>query len=346
MRLSPALLAVCLLIAVSPAARCATPAGEPDIQTGTVEFTPVGDETAIPQQYRLEPHSFDYELAPQHTLSKVMTVSKVTFPSPVVTPHENNNTVHCEYFASTAPGQKPGVIVLHILGGDFDLARLFCRALAAKNVNALFLKMPYYGEREQPGVDTRMISADPELTVKGMTQAVKDIRRGAAWLAAQEDVADDQVGIMGISLGGITSALCVSLEPRFKKAALLLAGGDMGEVAWTSTEMTEVREKWTAQGKTKEELFDLLRPIDPVTYAKPLPGRKILMLNASHDEVVPPACTRSLWRAFGEPEIVWWDAGHYTAARYLGGGMLRVVDFFQPEANAKPAETAKTSAAE
>ncbi len=346
MHLSPALLAVCLLIAVSPAAKCATPAVSLPIETGTVKFTPVGDETAIPQQYRLEPHAFDYELAPQHTLSKVMTVSKLTFPSPVVTPHENNNTVHCEYFASTAPGQKPGVIVLHILGGDFDLARLFCRALAGKNVNALFLKMPYYGERQQPGVDTRMISADPELTVKGMTQAVKDIRRAAAWLAAQDDVADDQVGIMGISLGGITSALCVSLEPRFKKAALLLAGGDMGEVAWTSTEMTEVREKWTAQGKTKEELFDLLRPIDPVTYAKPLPGRKILMLNASHDEVVPPACTKSLWRAFGEPEIVWWDAGHYTAARYLGGGMLRVVDFFQPETNVKPAETAKTSAAE
>lgn len=346
MRRSPALLAVCLLVALSPIARCAAPAAEAAIQTGTVQFTPVGDETAIPAQYRLAPHTFDYQLAPQHTLSKVMTVSKVTFPSPVVTPHENNNTVHCEYFASTAPGQKPGVIVLHILGGDFDLARLFCRALAGKNVNALFLKMPYYGERQQPGVDTRMISADPELTVQGMTQAVKDIRRAAAWLAAQDDVADEQVGIMGISLGGITSALCVSLEPRFKKAALLLAGGDMGEVAWTSTEMAEVRENWTAQGKTKEQLFELLKPIDPVTYAKPLPGRKILMLNASHDEVVPPACTKSLWRAFGEPEIVWWDAGHYTAARYLGGGMLRVVDFFQPDPKAEPAETAKTSAAE
>ncbi len=317
-------------------------------QSGTVRFTPVGDETAIPKQFRLAPHSFDYELVPQHSLSKVMTVAKVTFPSPVVTPHENNNTVHCEYFRSSAPGPKPGVIVLHILGGDFDLARLFCRALAGKNINALFLKMPYYGERKQPGVDTRMISADPALTVHGMNQAVLDIRRAAAWLAAREDVADDQIGIMGISLGGITSALCVSLEPRFKKAALLLAGGDMGQVAWTSTEMAEVREKWTAQGRTKEELFEVLRPIDPVTYAKPLPGRKILMLNASHDEVVPPACTESLWRAFGEPEIIWWDAGHYTAVRYLGGGMLRVVDFFQPdakEADGKTSDASQTSAA-
>ena len=61
----------------------------------------------------------------------------------------------------------------------------------------------------------------------------------------------------------------------------------------------------------------MLKVVDPVTYARPLPGRKILMLNASHDEVIPPACTDALWRAFGEPEIVWWDAGHYTAVRYI-----------------------------
>ncbi len=302
-------------------------------ETGRVKFAPVGDETVLPEAFRLEPHAFDYEQSPLPTLGTVMTVSAVTFPSPVLTPHPNNNTVHCEYFSPTSPGEKPGVIVLHILGGDFDLARLFARALAGRGINALFLKMPYYGEREQPGDPTRMISMDPHQTVKGMTQAVLDIRRAAAWLAARDEVADDQIGIMGVSLGGITAGLACSIEPRFNKAALLLAGGDMGQVAWTSTEMTELREKWTSEGRTKEELFDILRQVDPVTYARPVAGRRILMLNASHDEVVPPECTKSLWRAFGEPEIIWWDAGHYTAVRYLGGGMLRVVEFFQPDEN-------------
>ena len=62
----------------------------------------------------------------------------MTFPSPVVTPHANNNTVHCEYFRPLAAGKHPGVIVLHILGGDFDLARLFCRSLAHRGTAALF----------------------------------------------------------------------------------------------------------------------------------------------------------------------------------------------------------------
>jgi dienelactone hydrolase len=304
------LLLSCLL---SVFAACAVAAEAPT--SGTVTFKSVGNELDLPQQFRLEPHEFPYQMELQRTLSSVMTVSKVTFPSPVVTPQVNNNTVHCEYFSPTTPGAKPGVIVLHILGGDFDLARLFCRALAGKNVNALFLKMPYYGERQQPADPTRMISADPYLTVSGMTQAVLDIRRAGAWLASRPEVDPEQIGIMGISLGGITSALSVSVEPRFKKAALLLAGGDMGSVAWESAELAELREKWTAAGKTKEELFAVLKQVDPVTYAKPVEGRKILMLNASKDEVVPPACTKSLWEAFGRPEIIWWDAGHYSAVR-------------------------------
>jgi hypothetical protein len=53
------------------------------------------------------------------------------------------------------------------------------------------------------------------------------------------------------------------------------------------------------------------------------------MLNASRDEVIPPACTLSLWRAFGQPEIVWFDAGHYSAMRFIFDGLGRVTRFFQ-----------------
>jgi hypothetical protein len=153
-------------------------------RTGTVEFVPVADQSGLPEAFRLESHAFEFRQQPVTMPGTVMKVSKLTFPSPVVTPHENNNTVHCEYFQTTVPGRRPGVIVLHILGGDFDLARLFCRAMATKGVSALFLKMPYYGERRQQGVEARMISLDPKSTVSGMTQAVLDIRRAAGWLAA------------------------------------------------------------------------------------------------------------------------------------------------------------------
>lgn len=302
----------------------------PPPRSGEVNFTPAANEEIVPPQFHLDAHTFPFEQKFLETVSKQIEISEVTFPSAMETPHARNNTVHCEYFRPLTEGKHPGVIVLHILGGDFDLARLVARQLAYNGVAALFLKMPYYGPREEPGVDVRMISPDPHQTVKGMTQAVLDIRRGAAWLAAQSEVDPEQLGISGISLGGITGALSAAAEPRFHKVGLMLAGGDFSKIAWNSTEASEIRKAWEAQGKTIEELAEIIKPVDPITYAANVRGRKILMLNAKHDEVVPPECTEALWEAFGKPEIVWWADGHY-AARFIFEGLSRLTRFFQPD---------------
>ncbi len=334
--------AVTVFVALCAVAQLGVCRAQSAATSGVAQFVPAQDEASLPPRFRLDHHTFRYQQQPLETSLPGVRLSAVTFPSPVETPHERNNTVHCEFFCPSSPGKKPGVIVLHILGGDFDLSRIFCRTLAVNGVAALFLKMPYYGERRQPGTPARMISLDPRETVQGMTQAVLDVRRGAAWLAAQEQIDSRQLGIMGISLGGITGALAAGIEPRFTKVCLILAGGDMGEVAWTSTEMEPLRRHWAEAGGNKEELFAALKVVDPVTYVRPLAGRKVLMLNASHDEVIPPACTLALWRAFGQPEIVWWDAGHYSAVRYIFQGMARTVRFFQPDgADQRAQSTAK-----
>jgi dipeptidyl aminopeptidase/acylaminoacyl peptidase len=61
-----------------------------------------------------------------------------------------------------------------------------------------------------------------------MKQAVLDIRHAAAWLAARDEVDPELLGIFGISLGGITSALSATIEPRFTKACFMLAGDVAG----------------------------------------------------------------------------------------------------------------------
>ena len=109
-------------------------------------------------------------------------------PSPVASPDPENNTVHAEYFRPEAAGRRPAVVVLHILGADFALSRYVAARLADRGVAALFVKLPYYGERRQPNSPARMVSTDPEETARGMTQAVKDIRYAAAWLTAQDEV--------------------------------------------------------------------------------------------------------------------------------------------------------------
>ena len=327
------------LCAISVLAVLAVLAGEPAARTGEVRFTPAVNESSLPEQFRLAEHSFAFSQMPVETVATEIEIFNLTFPSPVETAHPANNRVHCEYFRPRVEGPVPAVVVLHILGGDFPLSRLFCRTLAHHGVAALFLKLPYYGERRPPDSSARMISFDPRETVQGMTQGVLDIRRARAWLAAQAEVDSQQIGIFGISLGGITSALTATMEPRFNKVCMLLAGGDIAKVSATPKQFDKARAQQGPQRYTQEEFRDLLRTIDPVTYAAnvQVPGRKILMLNVRYDEIIPRECTDSLWHAFGQPPIVWWDAGHISAGRFIFDGLEQVTRFFQPAPQKQPA---------
>lgn len=317
-------LAVSLLTQVPAVAR----AGEllPP-REGTVRYEPPRGDDQVDPRFKLERHEFAFKQEPIAAATDKLSLWTVTFPSPVTTPHEANNTVHCEYYLPRSDKPVPGVIVLHILGGDFNLSRLFCAALAEKGVAALFLKMPYYGPRQAPG-RRRMVTNDPRETAEGMTQAILDIRRATAFLASQKEIDAERLGVFGISLGGITGALAVTAEPRLTNACFLLAGGDLGRVAWESKELVKARSEWTARGGTEEEFRELLSVVDPVRYAKNARGRRILMMNAKEDEVIPKACTESLWEAFGKPEILWYDGGHYSVVKHMLDALRRTSDFF------------------
>lgn len=196
----------------------------PVSEKGKAKFVPTAKEQTVPKRYRQSAHSFSFETEYKRESGPVK-IYKVRFPSPIRSESEVNNTVHAEYFQPQGKGPFPGVVVLHILGGDFALSQMIANGLARKGVAALFVKMPYYGERRPKGSGRRMLSPDLDETVAGMTQAVLDIRRSATWLERRPEVDGKQLGVMGISLGGIMSGLSAAAEPRFRKVATYLAGG-------------------------------------------------------------------------------------------------------------------------
>jgi dienelactone hydrolase len=297
-------------------------------ERGNLAFIPAAAEATVPERFRLPKNHFEWQAARMHTVTDTLEVWDLKFPSPVTTPVEANNTVHAEFYRSRQPGRRPAVIVLHILGGDFPLSRLFSNALAQNGVHALFVKMPYYGPRRDEKSPRRMVSADPHESAAGLTQAVLDIRRAVTWLASRPDVNADAIGIFGISLGGITAALAASVEPRITSACLLLAGGDIAQAGWNAAQAQTLRERWLAQGRTREEYVQALSVVDPVTYAAAARGKRILMLNATDDEVIPRDCTLQLWKALGEPELRWMRGGHYSVIRHLPTALLQVPHFF------------------
>src|SRR4029077_2449214 len=147
-------------------------------ERGEVAFRPGPEESSVPDRFRLEPAVFSYELAPILS-TPTYTVSRLRFPSPVTTPEPENNVVHAEHFAPIGAGpRRPAVIVLHILGADFPLSRYMAARLADRGVAALFVKLPYYGERRPASGgrnSQRFLSADIPRTVTAMRQGICDV---------------------------------------------------------------------------------------------------------------------------------------------------------------------------
>jgi dienelactone hydrolase len=309
-------------------------AGEKAAETekGTVTFTPRGEQKDVPKDYRLDEHRFDYEMAPKRALPvSGVDVYELRYPSPVESPHKENNTVWAEYYRPKQAGPMPGVIVLDITGGDQTLSRVIARHLAQNGIAGLFVQMAYYGPRRPPGSSARLLSTDLEQSFAAVRQTVLDVRRATAWLESRPEIDKKRLGIMGTSLGSFVATLTAEMEPKLGRLTVLLGGADFVEGYWDHPQAAKYRKIFEALGGKKEQIKELIAPIDPITCVRNLKNCKVLIIAAKNDEIVPPRMAETLWRETGKQQIIWLNSGHYTAALYLVQGFKNVVEHFQAE---------------
>ena len=303
-----------------------------DSEVGVVAFKPADDQANVPERYRLPAHDFPYEMRPRRALPiNGVDVFEVRFPSPVQSPHPENNTVHAEYYRPRKEGTFPCVIVLDITGGNQQLSRVIARHLAQSGVGGLFVQMAYYGPRRPPGGSQRLLSYDTEQTFDAIRQTVLDLRRATAWMEARPEVDAQRLGIMGTSLGSFLAALTAEMEPKLDRVAVLLGGAGFIDGYWDHPKVVPFRALYQLAGGTKEQAKAWLAPVDPITHAANLKDRKVLIVAAKKDEIVPPRMAEQLWAATGRQKIVWLNAGHYSAAVYLLPGLKNVSDHFLTE---------------
>jgi dienelactone hydrolase len=300
---------------------------------GTVRFEPVGEQKDIPQCYRLDSCSIDFELTWKMDLTTSGTrVYRIKFPSVVKSPDAANNTVHGEYYLPAGKGPFPGVVVFDVIGGrDQIVSRSLSAQLSSRGIACLFIQMPYYGPRSAVDGKERMISANVKRSIDNVRQAVLDGRCAAAWLASRSEIDGKRIGIMGTSLGSFMASLTAEMEPRISRLAVLLGGGGLVDAYYDDPRGTAVRKLWEATGGTKKKLKETLAPVDPLTCADRLKERKVLMIAGKRDEIVLPSMTEALWKASGEQEIVWYDCTHVGSVVYALAALEHITAFFAAE---------------
>lgn len=278
-------------------------------------------------------------------------VYRLVYPSSVRTDLESNNTIPAEYYLphGIAPGdpRRPAVICLHILGGDFELVRLLCAVFADRGVPAIMFKLPYYGERSDRST-YHLLRNDAGVFAQALDQGTADVERTFHLLASRPEIDPERIGVSGISLGAIVGATSVGRLPKVWRAGLLLGGGDLAAIIHHSREtrgLSEFIRKQPPEGQARIE--QAIAELDPLRYGERLQelgqAGRLLMINASDDEVIPRACTDRLAEAAGiADQVVWLDGlAHYTAMAALPSIVQQLGEFFArdlPEGIALPAD--------
>ena len=163
------------------------------------------------------------------------------FPSALVTPDPENNTVHARYFRGAGPsGRRRAVVVLPHWNAGPDGHVGLCRLLAWFGLSALRLSLPYHDARMPPSLHRAdyIVSANVARTVQVCRQAVMDARRAVAWLERQ---GYERIGILGTSLGSCLAMLTAAHEPSIRAQALNHISPFFADVVWEGLSTAHVR---------------------------------------------------------------------------------------------------------
>lgn len=218
---------------------------------------------------------------------------------------EHSHTVHARLHLHDQP--RPVVILVHgYLGGAFWLEeRSWPTAwLRRIGLDLAFFTLPMHGARREPGRlgAPRFPSADPRQTMEFFRQTMGELTDLTAWLKAR---GHSHVGIMGMSLGGYTTALAATVVGALDFAIPVIPLVSIADFARDQGRLGDTEEQTSLQHQALERAFRLISPL-----ARPslLPGR-VHILAGEADRITPLTHANKLAAHFDAP-VDLWAGGH------------------------------------
>lgn len=230
-----------------------------------------------------------------------------------------------DYYAVKGQGKKPLVMVLPILGGSNKVAKLFAAYFAKKGMAALIVHRHKAYKRIQE-IDTM----DAVLR-----QIVFDHMQVLDWVETRKELDISNIGVFGVSMGGIKAALVSSLDKRINVSVFVLAGGDIPYILSHSTTkgVRKRRQRYLQKnGISREQFYIGLKKnitCDPLHYAHYIDAENSLMVLALFDSVVPFCKGLQLKEKMGNPETIYLLGGHYSSIVYVPYIQYKAFEFFK-----------------
>jgi len=258
----------------------------------------------------------------------------VDFPTAYNAQHKGDNTVLGEYFQPRDADHAPLAIIVHGWGDRSVIpCRFMARTLAKKGIASFILYLVFHSSRMSEVIRNRLpLILTPDEWFEGYRASVIEVRQIIDWANSRPELDKEQIGVVGISLGGFVSSIAMGVDNRIKAGVFLIAGGNSEKITWitkndsivkghgcTEEECRQIRSHYPQYlADIVEKGFDNVTPAkhcfltDALTFATYLRGRPILMLNALWDKTIPKEATLDFWEACHKPSIKWLPGNHIT----------------------------------
>jgi dienelactone hydrolase len=161
----------------------------------------------------------------------------------------------------------------------------------AKGLAVLTIDAPDRGERKG--------KEDPKLNIfdNRFFQYLGDYSRAADYLETRKDLDSKRFGYVGISWGAITGVTFAAHDPRISVVASLVGGGNFASLI---------------PGGAPEDLVAKTRQFDPYYHIAMIAPRPLLLVNVTHDQLVPRILSDALHKAAPDyAKKVWLEADHF-----------------------------------
>ncbi len=197
--------------------------------------------------------------------------------------HSANDWMHARVFRHREP--RPAVMLIHgYLGGTYAVEE---RAWPTRwmfdrlGLDVALPVLPFHGPRNLRGKRPIFPNGDPRVNVEAFRQAIWDLvtlRRGLVERGAPA------VGVMGMSLGGYTTALAITADPELAFGVPMIPLASIADFARDGGRLVGDAAAQVAQHAALEEAH---RPVSPFARPSQLSPERVRILAGLADRITP-----------------------------------------------------------
>jgi pimeloyl-ACP methyl ester carboxylesterase len=268
-----------------------------------------------------------------HLIATTSHRSHYTVVLPLAQPGSwaKDNTIFGDLFIPPDMKSVPMAILVSGLGDESMIPCLMiARHLVKQGIAAFVLRPVIRSSQEPETLNGDLLPSTPEEWLDAFKVSVTHIRRVIDWSIGRDEVDEKRIAVIGASMGGMISAVAMGVDQRISSGVFITTGGNLEEISWegkneavrvghncTREECHEVYSKYPRylDDVAQKGLHNITPSkecflFDPLTFAAFLRNRRLLMINALQDEVIPKHSATHFWEACGKPQIVWLYATH------------------------------------